>query len=156
MNSLQDKDSFESFYKASQAGVKIELIVRGICCLRPGRKGLSENIRVRSIVGDYLEHSRICYFHNNGAPKVYTGSADMMVRSFDRRLESLFILKDQMLKQQVVNILAYNLNDTDNTYLMNEDSTYEKIKIKKGEVQRNIHAQFYHLTQKQVMSAKLF
>lgn len=156
MNSLQDKETIESFYKASQAGVKIELIVRGICCLRPGRKGLSDNIRVRSIVGDFLEHSRICYFHNNGKPKVYSGSADMMVRSFDRRLESLFIVKDELLKQQVINILDFNLKDTENTYLMNEDGTYEKIKTKKGDSPFNIHKEFYHLTKKQVMNAKLF
>lgn len=84
MNSLEDKDIIEEFYKASQCGVKIELIIRGICCLRPGRIGLSENIKVRSIVGNYLEHARIIYFHNDGNPKVYGGSADMMVRSFDK------------------------------------------------------------------------
>ncbi|MEL7148405.1 MAG: phospholipase D-like domain-containing protein, partial [Bacteroidota bacterium] len=156
MNSLQDKETIESFYKASQAGVKIHLIVRGICCLRPGRKGLSENIRVKSIVGDFLEHSRICYFHNNGSPLVYTGSADMMVRSFDRRLESLFILNDPLLKQQLINILAYNLKDNQNSYLMNEDGTYSKQKPGKGETSFDIHKEFYHLTKKQVMSARLF
>jgi len=156
MNSLQDKETIESFYKASQAGVKIELIVRGICCLRPGRKGLSENIKVRSIVGDYLEHSRICYFHNNNDPKVYSGSADMMVRSFDRRLESLFILKDPFLKQQLINILVFNLKDNENTYMMSEDGSYSKVKPKKGDTSFNIHEEFYHLTMKQVMNASMF
>src|SRR5690606_6545370 len=86
INSLQDIDTIMAMYAASRAGVPIKLIVRGICCIRPGRTGLSENITVRSIVGEYLEHSRIFYFHNNGNPLVYSGSADMMVRSFDRRL----------------------------------------------------------------------
>src|SRR5690606_11446142 len=108
LNSLQDKNTIAALYKASQAGVPIKLIVRGICCLRPGRKGLSENIQVISIVGNYLEHSRIYYFHNNNDPKVYIGSADIMVRSFDRRIESLFLIIDPTLKKQCINILDYN------------------------------------------------
>jgi polyphosphate kinase len=85
INSLQDKDSILALYDAAQAGVPVRLIVRGICCLRPGRIGLSENIEVRSIVGEYLEHSRIYYFHNDGQPRIYSGSADMMalLRSTD-------------------------------------------------------------------------
>ena len=88
INSLQDDKVIEELYAASQVGVSIKLIIRGICCIIPGRKGLSENIVVKSIVGEFLEHSRIYYFHNNGEPKVYSGSADIMVRSFDRRMES--------------------------------------------------------------------
>jgi polyphosphate kinase len=99
INSLQDKETINELYKASQAGVPIKLIVRGICCLRPGRKGLSENVEVISIVGQYLEHSRVFYFHNNGEPKIYGGSADVMVRSFDRRIESLFMIVDPMIKK---------------------------------------------------------
>jgi len=155
VNSLQDKDSIEALYNASQAGVKIELIIRGICCLRPGRKGLSENIRVRSIVGNFLEHSRIYYFHNNGKTKVYTGSADMMVRSFDRRLESLFILKDKLLMKQIVNILSFNLKDTVNSYHMLEDGTYEKTTLKKDTKAFNIHEKFYKITKKQVQEASI-
>ncbi len=124
MNSLQDKETIMALYSASQAGVPIKLIVRGICSIRPSRVGLSENIEVRSIVGDYLEHSRIYYFHNNDTPIVYSGSADMMVRSFDRRLESLFLIKDELLKQQAINLLAYNLKDNVNSYLMNEDGSF--------------------------------
>ena len=156
MNSMQDKKTIEAFYEASQAGVKVHLIVRGICCLRPGRKGLSENITVKSIVGDFLEHSRICYFHNNNDPLVYTGSADMMVRSFDRRLESMFRLKDPLLKQQLINILAYNLKDNENSYVMNEDGSYSKTKSRKGEKAFNVHKEFYSLDKKQVMNARLF
>jgi polyphosphate kinase len=124
LNSLQDKEFIDSLYEASQAGVPIKLIVRGICCLRPGRVGLSENIEVISIVGEYLEHSRIYYFHNAGDPKVYIGSADAMVRSFDRRIESLFMLEQGILKKQAMNILRYNLKDNVNSYSMREDGSY--------------------------------
>lgn len=155
LNSLQDKDAIYALYEASKAGVPIKLIVRGICCLRPARKGLSENIEVRSIVGDYLEHSRIFYFHNEGEAKVYCGSADMMVRSFDRRLESLFVIKDEVLKQQVINILKFNLMDNVNAYIMNEDASYSPVDNGSSEV-FNVHHEFYDVKKEQVMQAKLF
>jgi polyphosphate kinase len=143
INSLEDQVVIDEFYKAAQAGVKIELIVRGICCLRPGRKGLSENIKVRSIVGDFLEHARMYYFHNNGNPKIYAGSADIMVRSFDRRIESLYLINAEKLKQQVINILYYNLRDNINAYFMDEDGNYSKAKLAKGEKPFNIHQEFF-------------
>jgi polyphosphate kinase len=156
INSLQDIDSINALYAASQAGVPVRLIVRGICCLRPGRPGLSENIAVRSIVGEYLEHSRIYYFHNDGDPKVYSGSADMMVRSFDRRLESLFLIKDPLLKQQAINILAYNLRDNVNAYEMNEDGSFTQLHPKDNEKPFNIHYAFYEVRREIIMNAKLF
>lgn len=156
INSLQDKDTIEALYDASRAGVPIQLIVRGICCLRPGRSGLSENITVRSIVGQYLEHSRIFYFRNNGVELVYSGSADVMVRSFERRLESLFLLKDKLLKQQAINILKYNLRDNINAYEMNEDGSYTPVKPAPGSVSFSIHQEFYKVKREIVMSAKLF
>ena len=155
MNSLQDKETIMALYQASQAGVNIKLIVRGICCIRPGRMGLSENIEVRSIVGDYLEHSRIYYFHNNDTPVVYSGSADMMVRSFDRRLESLFLIKDELLKQQAINILAFNLKDNVNSYLMNEDGSFTPYRDQE-EIPFNIHKEFYKVRRELVMNARLF
>ena len=155
LNSLQDKDAIYALYEASKAGVPIKLIVRGICSLRPGREGLSENITVRSIVGEYLEHSRIFYFHNEGTPKVYCGSADMMVRSFDRRLESLFIISDPLLKQQAINILAYNLKDNVNAYEMNEDGSYTHLEPS-GERTFDIHQEFYKAKRETIMAAKLF
>ena len=155
LNSLQDKDIIMAMYEASRAGVQIKLIVRGICSIRPKREGLSENIIVRSIVGEYLEHSRIFYFHNDGDPKVYCGSADMMVRSFDRRLESLFILKDPLLKQQAINILAFNLKDNMNTYEMNEDGTYVHLEPN-GEAMFDVHQEFYKVKKEGVMKASLF
>lgn len=154
INSLQDKDTIQALYAASQKGASIKLIVRGICCLRPRRVGLSENIEVKSIVGDYLEHSRIFYFHNNGVPVVYSGSADVMVRSFDRRLESLFLIKDKFLKQQAINILAYNLRDNVNAYEMKESGSYEAATVE-GEV-FNIHREFFNVTSDIVRNAKLF
>jgi polyphosphate kinase len=155
LNSFQDKELIDELYLASQAGVPIKLIVRGMCCLRPGRKGLSESIEVISIVGEYLEHSRIYYFHNAGNPKVYIGSADAMVRSFDRRIESLFQLDDDFLKRQAINNLRYNLKDNVNSYIMKEDGTYV-IKELNGEPPFNIHKEFYHVTRDIVMEAKLF
>ena len=154
INSLQDKDTIEALYRASQKGVPIRLIVRGICCLRPKRSGLSENIEVRSIVGDYLEHSRIFYFHQGGDPILYSGSADAMVRSFDRRLESLFLIKDEFLKQQAINILSYNLKDNVNAYEMNEDGTYQA--SDDGAEPFNIHKEFFKVSSDIVRSAKLF
>jgi polyphosphate kinase len=117
----------EALYKASQAGLPVLLIVRGICCLRPQRKGLSENIFIKSIVGEYLEHTRLYYFHNAGDPKIYGGSADVMVRSFDRRIESLFELVNTRAKNLAITILDWNLRDTKNSYEMQEDGTYWKI-----------------------------
>jgi len=155
INSLQDKELIDELYAASQAGVPIKLVVRGICCIRPGRKGLSENIEVISIVGEYLEHSRIYYFHNVGDPKVYIGSADAMVRSFDRRIESLFLLEQDLLKKQVMNILRYNLKDNVNSYSMNEDGSYT-IKELHGEPPFNVHREFYNVTREIVEEVNLF
>lgn len=155
LNSFQDKELIDDLYSASQAGVPVKLIVRGMCCLRPGRKGLSENIEVISVVGEYLEHSRIYYFHNAGNPKVYIGSADAMVRSFDRRIESLFLLEEDVLRKQAMNNLRYNLMDNVNSYIMQENGTYI-VKEANGEPAFNIHKEFYHVTKEIVMSANLF
>lgn len=154
-NSVQDKEFIDALYETSQAGVPVKLIVRGMCCLRPGRKGLSENIEVISIVGEYLEHSRIYYFHNDGDPKVYIGSADAMVRSFDRRIESLFMLEQDMLRQQAMNILRYNLRDNVNAYTMRQDGSYV-IKEQNGEELFNIHKEFYKVTKEIIQEVKLF
>jgi polyphosphate kinase len=144
INSLEDSESIYALYRASQAGVPVKLIVRGICCLRPGRADLSENIEVISIVGDFLEHSRIYHFHNNGDFRTYVGSADMMVRSFDRRLESLFRVESFFLQKQLMNILAYNLKDNVNSYVMQEDGSYIP---KRTDLEEpfNIHKEFFHL-----------
>jgi polyphosphate kinase len=155
MNSLQDKEFIDVLYEASQAGVSIKLIIRGMCCLRPGRKGLSENIEVISVVGEYLEHSRIYYFHNEGNPKVYIGSADAMVRSFDRRIESIFLLEEDLLKRQAMNILRYNLMDNVNSYIMQEDGSYI-LEDPKNDPPFNLHKEFYNVTQETFRDVKLF
>ncbi|WP_299701649.1 polyphosphate kinase 1 [uncultured Pontibacter sp.] len=150
INSLEDKEVIDEFYKASKAGVPIKLIVRGICCLRPGREDLSENITVKSIVGEYLEHSRIYYFHNNGDSKVYGGSADIMVRSFDRRVEALFLIVNEELKKEAINILYYNLLDNQNSYIMREDGTYARKKPAANEEIVDVHKVFYKMVFEEV------
>ncbi|RIJ43199.1 polyphosphate kinase 1 [Pontibacter oryzae] len=143
INSLEDREVIDELYKASKAGVPIKLIVRGICCLRPGREELSENISVKSIVGEYLEHARLYYFHNNGDPKVYGGSADVMVRSFDRRIEALFLIANEELKREAIHILYYNIQDNQNSYIMREDGTYIKKRTGVNEEAVDIHKVFY-------------
>jgi polyphosphate kinase len=155
MNSLQDNATIDVLYEASKAGVPIKLIIRGMCCLRPGRAGLSENISVKSIVGNFLEHSRVYYFHNNGDAKVYGGSADIMVRSFERRIESLFLIVEPFLKQQAINSLDYNLRDNVNSYVLLEDGTYIKTEAN-GEKAFNVHEEFYKVTKEDVWASKLF
>ncbi len=149
INSLQDKDVINKLYEASNAGVKICLIVRGMCCLRPGRKKLSENIEVISIVGDYLEHSRIYYFHNSGNPIIYSGSADVMIRSFKRRIESLFRINDDSIRKQVITILNYNLKDNCNSYVLQEDGNYKK-KTSKSKSRFNLFHEFFRLNKKKI------
>lgn len=155
VNSLEDKEVIEELYKASQVGVKIELIVRGICCLRPGRKGLSENIKVRSIVGNLLEHARILYFHNQGDPEVFAGSADIMVRSFDKRIESIFEVIDPALRGQMIHILKINLQDNYNAYELQENGEYIKVP-NDGENIINVHEYFFNKAQQEDICDKLF
>ena len=127
MNSLCDPDIITALYEASCAGVKIQLIVRGICSLIAGRPGLSENIEVRSIVGTFLEHSRIFYFYNEGHEEIYMGSADWMPRNLDRRVEIVFPVEDEDLKERVKEILRIQLADTLKAHILKEDGTYEKV-----------------------------
>ena len=136
VNSLTDDAIIRELYRASRAGVKIDLIIRGICTLRPGIEGLSENIRVTSIVGRFLEHSRIFYFANGGAEEIYTGSADWMHRNLDRRVEAIVPIKDDSLKQYLKEeVLAAYLQDNTNASLLKPDGTYEKITAGEGEIE---------------------
>ena len=127
MNSLCDPGIIEALYDASEAGVEIDLIVRGICCLRAGIKGLSEHIRVRSIVGTFLEHSRIFYFENNGNAEYYMGSADWMPRNLDKRVEILFPIEDPILQEEIYHILHIQLSDTKKAHLLMPDGHYVKV-----------------------------
>ncbi len=128
MNSLCDPMIIAALYDASKAGVKIELIIRGICCLRVGVPGVSENISVRSIVGDFLEHSRIFYFKNDGKEEVYMGSADWMPRNLDKRVEILFPVEDENLKKEVISILNLQLSDNKKAHMLMSDGSYKKVK----------------------------
>jgi len=147
MNSLVDRETIRALYTASQAGVKIDLIIRGICCLRPGVKGKSETIRVISLVGRFLEHSRIYYFHNNGEPKVYIGSADVMERNFDRRVEVVAPVRAAQLVRHLREVVldAY-LRDTVNARELQPDGSYLSLEPADGDPRFNAQlffAEFY-------------
>ena len=133
-NSLVDRKLIDLMYEASAAGVRIELIIRGLCSLRPGVPGLSDNITVRSILGRYLEHSRIYYFRNGDDPEIYLGSADLMTRNLDRRVETLFPVKDPKLVHRLTDeILFASLNDNRQARLMDSDGEYQRAIPAKGE-----------------------
>jgi polyphosphate kinase len=142
MNSLIDAAFIRQLYRASQAGVQIELIVRGICGLRPGIPNLSDNIRINSIVGRFLEHTRIYYFHNNGNADIYLGSADLMPRNLDRRIETLFPIEDFALKQQAIQILEIALADNVNARVLRSDGSYVQVAPKKDDPPRNSQQEF--------------
>ena len=125
MNALVDERLIRSLYRASQAGVQVDLIIRGICCLRPGVPGFSENIRVISIVGRFLEHSRIYYFANGGDPEIYLGSADLMPRNLDRRVEILFPIKDAAVKAYIRGaVLEVELANNTRARVLQADGLY--------------------------------
>jgi polyphosphate kinase len=128
MNALVDPEIIQHLYEASQAGVDIELIVRGICCLRPGIPGVSDRIKVISIVGRFLEHSRIYYFANNGDEELYFGSADWMPRNFDRRVEVITPIEDRTLHPRVCALLETCLADNRQAWDLSSDGTYTQRK----------------------------
>lgn len=134
MNSLVDPQMIDALYRASRAGVQIDLIPRGICCLRPGVSGYSENVRVRSIVGSFLEHNRIFYFRNGGEEEVYMGSADLMQRNLDRRVEIIFPVEDQQLRRFVIEgLLDAYLKDNVNSRILQSDGSYLPVFPHEGE-----------------------
>lgn len=134
MNALIDESTIRALYRASQAGVTVDLIVRGICCLRPGIPGVSENIRVLSILDRFLEHSRLYYFHNGGDPVIYSGSADWMPRNFKKRAEILYPIKDKTLKTRIVNeILMTYLSDNVKARIMQPDGSYRRVHVEPSE-----------------------
>jgi len=133
LNALVEPEIIRALYRASCAGVFVDLIVRGVCCLRPGVPGVSANIRVRSIVGRFLEHSRIYYFHSNGEERVFCASADWMDRSFFRRVETAFPILDPEIKQRLIGDLDYYLSDNTQAWELQSDGTYSRIRPRKGD-----------------------
>ncbi len=147
MNSLVDTDVIEALYRASRAGVEIDLIIRGICCLRPGVEEMSENIRVRSIVDRFLEHSRIWHFGNGGRPEVFVGSADWMPRNFFRRIEVVFPVEDGVLRERIMTeVLERQLADSAKARLLQADGTYEMAPRRKGVPARRSQVEFTELS----------
>jgi polyphosphate kinase len=141
MNALVDPQTIGKLYEASRAGVRLDLLVRGICCLRPGVPGVSENIRVISILDRYLEHSRIYYFHNGGEPEIYSGSADWMPRNFKRRAEILYPIEDERLKTRIINeILMTYLADNVKARIMRPDGSYAR--VERDPDKKQIRSQF--------------
>ena len=126
MNSLCDRDIIAALYSASAAGVKIDLIIRGICCLKVGIPGVSENITVRSIVGNFLEHARIFYFYSGGNEEVFMGSADWMPRNLEKRVEIVFPVEDEQIKKEVMHILDIQMKDNVKASILQADGTYTK------------------------------
>jgi polyphosphate kinase len=133
MNSLTDPRVIESLYEASQAGVRIDLNIRGICCLRPGLEGISENIRVVSLVGRFLEHARVFAFGQGEEEEIYLGSADLMQRNFDRRVEQLFPLREKRHREKIRRLLELQLADTANAWELKPDGSFERLHSKEGE-----------------------
>jgi len=126
VNSLIDNKIIKALYQASIAGVKVDLIVRGICGLRPGVAGISENIQVRSILGRFLEHTRVYYFENAGKPLVLSASADLMPRNLYRRVEVAFPFEDKSIRERVIKDMQNYLADNTNAWILNQDGSYER------------------------------
>ena len=136
MNALVDSDIVDALVKASSAGVRIDLIVRGICCVRPGVKGLSENIRVRSLIGKYLEHARIFYFRH-AEPQIYIASADWMPRNLERRLELMTPIIDKNLQERLLEFLRLQLSDNELAFELQNSGEYAKVRPKEGDARIN-------------------
>jgi polyphosphate kinase len=131
----------DALYRASEAGVDVDLIVRGICCLRPGLPGMSERIRVRSVLGRFLEHSRIWRFANGGRPEYYIGSADWMPRNLERRVEVVAPVEDPALHPRLDRLLQMYLEDNRQAWLLHADGTYVQVRPGEGERPRGVHDQ---------------
>lgn len=141
LNAVTDPKLIRALYRASQAGVKVELIVRGMCCLRPGIPGVSQNIRVRSVVGRFLEHSRVYWFHNDGEPDLFLASADLMERNLDRRVETCFPIEGKKLRQRVRRELELYLTDNHSAWIQQADGGYSLLQPATGQPVRDAQTQ---------------
>ncbi|MBI3790469.1 MAG: RNA degradosome polyphosphate kinase, partial [Gemmatimonadetes bacterium] len=140
MNALVDTEIIDALYKAGRAGVQIDLVIRGICCLRPGMPGTSENIRVISVIGRFLEHSRIWYFHNDGQPEWLIGSADWMPRNLDRRVEVIVPVEDPSHHARLRRVMDTCLADNRQAWELRADGSYVQRTPAPGEAERGTHA----------------
>jgi polyphosphate kinase len=141
LNSIVDEAIINALYDASRAGVQIDIIARGICALRPGVPGTSENIHVKSIVGRFLEHSRVYYFSNGGADDIYMGSADMMHRNLDRRVEVLVRVEARRLKRRLHEVMDLALKDNTNSWTLKQDGCWERALAGQDEVAFGLQAE---------------
>src|SRR5690606_19981666 len=139
LNALVDKEVIDALYEGSQAGVDIQLNVRGVCCLRPGIPGLSESIQVVSIVDRFLEHARVMYFRHGGDPEIFISSADWMPRNLDRRVELLVPVNDPAIRRRLRETLQLYFRDNQNAWAMQSDGSYQRIVA--GEKQKRIRSQ---------------
>src|SRR5206468_2540312 len=141
MNNLSDQGVIDALYAASEAGVRIDLIVRSVCTLRPGVKDLSRNITVRSIVGRFLEHARVFYFQNAGDAEVYIGSADMMERNLDHRVEALAAVKSPEIREQLKLVLDLALSDNVGAWTLDKRGKWTRVKASEGEIRLSLQDQ---------------
>jgi polyphosphate kinase len=133
MNALVEPLAIEALYRASCAGVKVDLIIRGVCALRPGVPGVSENIRVRSVVGRFLEHSRVFHFENGGAPEMFCASADWMERNFFRRVEIAFPIQRDTHRERILRDLDLCLRDNTQAWALQSDGSYRRVERQRDE-----------------------
>jgi polyphosphate kinase len=153
MNSLVDPDVIEALYRASQAGVQITLLIRGICCLRPGVPRVSETIEVRALIDRFLEHGRIFWFANGGKDDVYIASADWMPRNFHRRVEVMVPLEDPVLRGRLQEILTITISDTAKSWRLQSDGSYARIQLKPGQAPVRCQERFMAMTRDKVKVA---
>ncbi len=153
MNALEDIEIINALYKASQAGVQIDLIVRGFCCLRPGVPGLSENIRVISVIGRFLEHSRLFHFHNAGQDEYFMGSADWMIRNLSHRVEAAVPIDDPAMQARLKEILDMMLADNRQAWDLHPDGNWTQRRPAPGEPDRGTQQHLMDLTTQRTQRA---
>ncbi|MBV9949344.1 MAG: polyphosphate kinase 1, partial [Myxococcales bacterium] len=154
MNQLVDADVIEALYHASQAGVRITLLVRGICCLRPSVPGVSENIEVLALIDRFLEHGRVFHFKNGGNDEVYMGSADWMPRNFHRRVEAMLLVDDPALRARLIEITELQMADNTKSWLLQPGGKYERVQPKPGAPPMRCQARFIEMTRDRVKTAE--
>jgi polyphosphate kinase len=150
MNALVDQPVIEALYRASQAGVPITLLVRGICCLRPGVPRVSETIEVRALIDRFLEHGRAFHFGNGGKDEVYIASADWMPRNFHRRVEAMIPIEDPLIRARLIEILQLQIDDDVKNWMLRRDGTYERVSPKAGGAPLRSQARFIEMTRDRV------